>query len=48
MMVLFITTKKMIFKNNEDFESIGIAPDYDLTYANENEWLNIVLNHLDK
>lgn len=43
-----ITTKKMIFKNNEDFESIGISPDIDLKYANENEWLNIVLEQIEK
>ncbi len=43
-----ITTKKMVFKANEDFESIGISPDVDLTYANEKEWLKIVLEQLEK
>jgi hypothetical protein len=41
-----ITAKKMIFKNNEDFESIGIVPEIDLTNENENEWLNIVLEKM--
>lgn len=43
-----ITTKKMIFKNNADFETIGIAPDFDLTHINENEWLKFVLEHIEK
>ena len=43
-----ITTKKMIFKNNEDFESIGISPDVDLKYATENEWLKIILELMEK
>lgn len=43
-----ITTKKMIFKNNEDFESIGISPDIDLKYTNENEWLKIILEQMEK
>ncbi|HLD52407.1 MAG TPA: S41 family peptidase [Sediminibacterium sp.] len=43
-----ITTKKMIFNNNENFESIGISPDIDLKYTNESEWLNIVLKQLEK
>jgi hypothetical protein len=42
-----ITTKKMIFKNNKDFESIGISPDIDLMYANENEWLKIILEQME-
>jgi hypothetical protein len=43
-----ITTKKMIFKNNEDFESIGISPDIDLKYINENEWLKFILEQMEK
>lgn len=43
-----ITTKKMIFKSNEDFESIGISPDKDLNYTNENEWLKIILKQMEK
>lgn len=43
-----ITTKKMIFKNNEDYESIGILPDIDLTIRNENEWLEIILKQMEK
>lgn len=43
-----ITTKKMIFKSNEDFESIGISPDKDLKYTNENEWLKIILEQMEK
>jgi hypothetical protein len=43
-----ITTKKMIFKNNEDLESIGISPNVDLKYANENDWLKIILEHMEK
>lgn len=43
-----ITTKKMIFKNNEDFESIGISPNVDLKFTNENDWLNIILEQIEK
>jgi hypothetical protein len=43
-----ITTKKMIFKNNEDFESIGISPNVDLKYTNENDWLKIILEQIEK
>jgi hypothetical protein len=43
-----ITTKKMVFKSNEDFESIGISPDKDLKYTNENEWLKIILEQIEK
>lgn len=43
-----ITTKKSVFKNNEDFESIGIAPDVDLTHSPENDWLEIVIDELEK
>lgn len=43
-----ITTKKMIFRNNEDFESIGISPEIDLKYANENEWLKITLEQIER
>ncbi|MBI1342516.1 MAG: hypothetical protein GC171_06250 [Terrimonas sp.] len=43
-----VTTKKMIFKTNDNFESIGISPDIDLTSVNETEWLNIVLKQIEK
>lgn len=43
-----ITTKKMIFKNNEDFESIGILPDINLSNINENEWLELILKQMEK
>lgn len=43
-----ITTKKMIFKNNGDYESIGISPDIDLSIRNENEWLEIILKQMEK
>ena len=38
----------MIFKNNEDFESIGISPDVHLKYTNENEWLKIILEQMER
>lgn len=43
-----LSTKKMIFKNNEDLENIGISPDVDLSPASEKDWLNIVLRQLEK
>lgn len=43
-----ITTKKMIFRNNEDLESIGVYPDIDLKYSNETEWLKIILEQMEK
>jgi hypothetical protein len=43
-----VTTKKMVFKSNEDFESIGISPDKDLEYTSENEWLKIILGQMEK
>jgi hypothetical protein len=43
-----ITTKKMVFKSNEDVESIGISPDKDLKYTNENNWLKIILEQMEK
>lgn len=43
-----ITTKKMIFKNKEDFESIGISPDIDLTIRNENEWIELILKQMER
>lgn len=43
-----MTTKKMIFKNKEDFESTGIAPQMPLTDINENEWIDVVLTHMEK
>ena len=42
-----ITTKKMIFKQNEDLESIGISPNVDLSTFNEEDWINIVLKNLE-
>ncbi len=43
-----ITTKKMIFQNNENFESIGISPDIDLKNINHDKWLKIVLEQLEE
>ncbi len=42
-----ITTKKMIFKQNEDFESIGISPNVDLSNSKEENWINAVINDLE-
>lgn len=43
-----ITTRKSIFKHNEDFESIGLSPDVDLKNHEENKWIEIVLKELEK
>jgi hypothetical protein len=43
-----ITTKKMIFKSNEDFECIGISPDIDLIIRNENDWIEIILKQMER
>lgn len=45
-----ITTKKMIFINNdnEELECIGIKPDVVLTPYNENFWFKIILEYLEK
>ncbi|MDP2388024.1 MAG: S41 family peptidase [Bacteroidota bacterium] len=43
-----ITTKKSIFKHNEDFESIGISPDVDLKNSEESNWIEIVVKELEK
>ena len=43
-----ITTKKMIVKNNEDFESINISPAINLDYVSEKEWLKIILEKMEK
>lgn len=45
---IVITTKKMIFQQNEDFESIGISPNVDLSSYKEEDWINIVLNNLEE
>ncbi len=43
-----VTTKKMVFRNGEDLESIGIGPDVYLTHLNEQEWLDQVLDQIEK
>ena len=43
-----ITTKKMVFKNNEYFESIGISPEVILDNADESDWIKIITNDLEK
>lgn len=42
-----ISTAKMVFKNNEDFESIGIVPDFDLTKEPQNKWIELVVKKLE-
>lgn len=43
-----ISTKKMIFKNDLKIENIGIKPDYNLEHVNENDWLNTVIDIMEK
>lgn len=43
-----ITTKKMVFKNKEDFENIGISPDIDLSNRNENEWIELIQKQMER
>lgn len=43
-----ITTKKMIFRHNEDFESIGIAPAVNLADVHEKEWVRIILEKMEE
>ncbi|WP_305005542.1 S41 family peptidase [Hymenobacter aranciens] len=45
---LALTTKKMVFETATDFESIGIAPDVDLTAHDEREWLHLVRQELER
>ena len=41
-------TKKMFFRNNEDYESKGIPPNMILDPAQDNEWINQVQNDIEK
>jgi Peptidase family S41 len=42
------TTKKMVFFNNQDIESIGIKPDILLNPENENDWIEEAQKYLKK
>ena len=41
-------TKKMFFRNNEDYESTGIPPDIQLDPEAENDWVKQVQAHIEK
>lgn len=43
-----LTTKKMLFPDNEDFESIGIEPDVNLSEFPPNEWVDRVQMCLER
>jgi hypothetical protein len=43
-----ITTKKVIFSGLEDFETIGISPDINLSHSNEEEWLQMILDEMER
>lgn len=42
-----MTTKKMIFNEAIEIESIGIQPHYDLSNYTEREWIQLLINQLE-
>jgi C-terminal processing protease CtpA/Prc len=43
-----LTTTKMYFRNNEDFESIGLEPKKKLDIDKQDKWVEIVQKDIEK